>query len=159
MLAQMENRLDPLPDTRGSGLSIEDRLRRRYASPEARLAFDRAVEARLATAELVAALEEVREALGVSKASLASRTGRSASVVSRVLSSRASNPTVLTVFELLEAMGLRVRLTIEEPHGKGHATDRPVIIETALGHLNNRILRRGAPATRRAGRRSAAGSA
>lgn len=125
----MENRLDALATSKGPGLSIAERLNRRYASPSTRLAFEGAVSARLAAAELINAIESAREALGVSKASLANKTGRSASVVSKVLSTD-SNPTLATVFELFKAIGLRVHITIDDQITQGAA--KSVVIRTRV---------------------------
>jgi ribosome-binding protein aMBF1 (putative translation factor) len=74
---------------------------RHYAAESARIA---AIDA------VVNGLDELREASGYSKAQLARAIGAQPSVVRRLLSSQAVNPTLGTVAELAAALGMKVTL-------------------------------------------------
>ena len=59
---------------------------------------------------LVEALETARTDAGMSKADLARAVGATPSVVRRLLTDEESNPTLKTLVELSDAVGLRIRL-------------------------------------------------
>lgn len=56
-------------------------------------------------------LDAVRERQGVSKAELARRIGVSDSVIRRLFSADDRNPTMRTIIEVAEALGLEVRIS------------------------------------------------
>lgn len=60
---------------------------------------------------IVNQLDQVREAAGLSKAALARAIGADPSVVRRLLSSSAVNPTLGTMAEVAAALGLRITLS------------------------------------------------
>jgi transcriptional regulator with XRE-family HTH domain len=90
---------------------LADRLR----DPE--FARHHAVEtARIAAIDAVInQLDELREASGLTKAGLARAIGSEPSVVRRLLSAQAVNPTLATVAEVAAALGMKVTL---EPMSK-----------------------------------------
>jgi transcriptional regulator with XRE-family HTH domain len=90
----------------------ERRLAERYPTSEARGAFDHEVRAITATAKFIEALEEARKATGLNKTVLARRLGKSLPAVSRLTTAEAVNPTLVTVFELLDAMGLEMAVQL-----------------------------------------------
>lgn len=93
-----------------------------------RLAFDRKVALLMAQSDLLDALEEIRAEEGVSKAEVARRVGTPASVVSRLLSGRASNPTLRTLLEVAEALDVYLDIKIK-PQPKRAARHAPLEIE------------------------------
>jgi len=58
-------------------------------------------------------LEQIRAKRELSKAQIARRMNRHAPAIARLLSGDQANPTVRTLIELLQAMGLRATLVIE----------------------------------------------
>ena len=60
--------------------------------------------------QLVNALDDAREAAGLSKAALARAVGAEPAVVRRMFSASRVNPTLGTLAELAAALGMRVRL-------------------------------------------------
>ncbi len=56
------------------------------------------------------AMNALRESCGVSKATLASRSGLPAQSVRKVLTDRKANPTIATVFRLLSTMGFGLQV-------------------------------------------------
>ncbi len=51
--------------------------------------------------------------MNISKSEVARRLGKQLSAVSRSLTADDSNPTIVTLLEMLDAMGVRVILTVE----------------------------------------------
>jgi DNA-binding phage protein len=56
------------------------------------------------------AMNALRESCGVSKATLASKSGLPAQSVRKVLTDRKANPTIATVFKLLSTMGFGLQV-------------------------------------------------
>src|ERR1700749_478559 len=95
--------------------SLDALLADRLRDPE--FARHHAVEtARIAAIDAVInRLDELREASGLTKAGLARAIGSEPSVVRRLLSAQAVNPTLATVAEVAAALGMKVTL---EPMSK-----------------------------------------
>ena len=75
---------------------------------ELRAEYDRTRSAVMQTRELLQCIDAERELAGISKAALAVRIGVDASVVRRLFAAEASNPTLRTVLELADALGMRL---------------------------------------------------
>jgi DNA-binding phage protein len=90
----------------------EKYLSKRHPAGKAREAFDHEVRAVTAAAQLIASVEELRTSMNVSKSDLARRLGKQLSAISRSLTSEDSNPTVVTLLEMLDAMGVKVEVTV-----------------------------------------------
>src|SRR5260370_39625201 len=82
----------------------EKYLSKRHPAGKAREAFDHEVRAITAAAQLIASVEELRTSMNVSKSDMARRLGNQLSTISRSLTSEDSNPTVVTLVQLLDAM-------------------------------------------------------
>lgn len=59
---------------------------------------------------LVELMDQRRQMLGLSKAELARRAGMNPAALRRLLTSGAGNPTLKTLFDLLDVLGIEVRL-------------------------------------------------
>jgi len=94
------------------GAAWEKYLSKRHPAGQAREAFDHEVRAITAAAQLIASIEELRTSMNMSKSEVARRLGKQLSAISRSLTSEDSNPTVVTLLEMLDAMGVRVRVTV-----------------------------------------------
>lgn len=81
---------------------------RKLADPASRERYERTRRSVGLTRELLHAIDARREEVGLTKAALAQRVGVPPSAVRRMLTSRASNPTLTTVAELLEVLGLEL---------------------------------------------------
>ncbi len=90
----------------------EKYLSKRHPAGKAREAFDHEVRAITAAAQLIASVEELRTSMNVSKSDMARRLGKQLSAISRSLTSEDSNPTVVTLLEMLDAMGVKVVVTV-----------------------------------------------
>jgi ribosome-binding protein aMBF1 (putative translation factor) len=79
--------------------------------PEVRRAYETS-RARVDMVDgLVRALDEAREAQGITKAELARRLGSEPAAVRRLLTSSQPNPTMTTFVAAADALGLEVRVT------------------------------------------------
>ena len=90
----------------------EKYLLKRHPAGNAREAFDHEVRAITAAAQLIASVEELRTSMNMSKSEVARRLGKQLSAISRSLTSEDSNPTVVTLLEMLDAMGVKVEVTV-----------------------------------------------
>src|SRR5579859_19382 len=94
------------------GSTWEKYLSKRHPAGQAREAFDHEVRAITAAARLIASIEELRTSMNMSKSEVARRLGKQLSAISRSLKSEDSNPTVVTLLEMLDAMGVKVEVTV-----------------------------------------------
>ncbi len=79
-------------------------------TPELQQEYERIKRAVLRTRRLLQQIDAARERAGLTKADLAERIGADPSVVRRLFSSGTSNPTLKTVLEIAEVLGLEVDL-------------------------------------------------
>lgn len=93
--------------------SFRQALDEEFATAEERQSFVSDVETTIAIARLMSTLEEIREKRNVSKAEIARQMQRHAPAIARLFSGDRANPTIRTLVELLQAMGLRATLVIE----------------------------------------------
>ncbi|MCL4367711.1 MAG: helix-turn-helix transcriptional regulator [Actinobacteria bacterium] len=90
-----------------------DQLRAKYVDTPERVAeYERTVQTVMTIRKFLMAMDGERERLGLSKAALARRIGMDPSVVRRLFSSDASNPTLKTVIEMLSALDIDVELRL-----------------------------------------------
>jgi len=86
-------------------------LARDMEDPEFRTAYE-AARARIdAIDTIINQLDDARERQGLSKAELARRAGTNDAVIRRLFSADGRNPTMRTVVEIAEALGLELRVT------------------------------------------------
>jgi|GraSoiStandDraft_45_1057281.scaffolds.fasta_scaffold287301_1 ribosome-binding protein aMBF1 (putative translation factor) len=79
-------------------------------TPELRERYDRTRAAVIQTRELLQQIDSERELAGLTKAALAERIGVDASVVRRLFSAEARNPTLRTVLEMADALGMQISI-------------------------------------------------
>jgi transcriptional regulator with XRE-family HTH domain len=103
---------------------FEQRLKQRMRNPEFAAGY-REMDAEL---ELIAALEQAREALHLSKEELAQRMGRKRESISRLLNAEQANPTLETITEILSALGIVADIRLRRAMNDEH----PIHIEMAL---------------------------
>ncbi len=103
---------------------FEQRLKKRLQHPEFVAGF-REMDAEI---ELIAALDQIREALHISKGELAERMGRPRASLSRLFNGENANPTLETITEILTALGVTAEIKLR----KADNADHPIHIETAL---------------------------
>jgi ribosome-binding protein aMBF1 (putative translation factor) len=94
------------------------------ADPATRERYDQTRRAFTVTRTILQAIEDERERTGLTKADLAQRVGLQPSAVRRLLTAGTSNPTLRTVTELLDAVGLELTLR-RRPNGEGAGEHGP----------------------------------
>ena len=105
--------------------AVAEMLGEEFSTAEDREQFERDVARLVASAELLASLEEVREHLGIPKAEVARRIGTQRSVVAKLLSGRTANATVSRVVEVADAMDCYFEVRIK-PQPKRSARHAPI---------------------------------
>ena len=83
---------------------------RKLATPEARVRYDQNLRTFAAIRQMVETVDVAREEAKISKTALANAVGTTPSVVRRLLTNENGNPTLKTILELYEAVGLRIRV-------------------------------------------------
>ncbi|MDQ6909443.1 MAG: helix-turn-helix transcriptional regulator [Actinomycetota bacterium] len=80
------------------------------SDPEYRRAYERSRARIDAIDRVINSLDEMRERQGLSKAELARRIGVSDAVIRRLFSAQDRNPTIKTIVEVADALGLELRV-------------------------------------------------
>ena len=83
---------------------------RRIATPEAQARYDQQRRFLAFVQRLAVAIDERRQHQQMTKAELARRAGAHPAAVRRLLTANAANPTLKTMFELLEALDLELQI-------------------------------------------------
>lgn len=100
--------------------AFAEMLGEEFKTEEDRAEFERDVSRIVASAELLAGLEEVREHLAIPKAEVARRIGTQRSVVAKLLSGKTANTTVSRVIEVADAMDCYLDVRIkQQPKNRG----------------------------------------
>ncbi|MCL5264176.1 MAG: helix-turn-helix transcriptional regulator [Chloroflexi bacterium] len=84
-------------------------------TPELQAQYDRTRHELASTRRMLLQIDAERQRAGMSKAELARRIGKTPSVVRRVFSSKESNPTLGTVLNIADALGLEIELKPAKP--------------------------------------------
>jgi transcriptional regulator with XRE-family HTH domain len=92
---------------------FHQRLRKDLEDPEFAAGY-REMDAELS---LLQAIEEACRELHITQEELAARMGRHREAITRLLSASGSNPTLETLMELLDALGLRADITLRPALG------------------------------------------
>jgi transcriptional regulator with XRE-family HTH domain len=126
-----------------SGKAFERYLRDQFPDAGSRQDFDRQVEAVKRYADLVVALETARVDFGLSKLEVARRMGRKLSSISRLLNDPDPNPTVSTVADLADALGLYFRVEVKKQPAAAGGKHSPIEVVAKYSLEKNRSGARG----------------
>lgn len=107
------------------GAAFEELLAKEFPTRVDRQAFEADVQAKLAAAQALAAVERRRTKTGVTQAAMAARMRTPAPVLSRLTNARTPNPTFATFSRALGAVGLGATIKIHKAR-RGQATLRVV---------------------------------
>lgn len=91
-----------------AGQAFELFLDEQLQSPDDRAEFERRLAKVMSIAEVMHIIEGAREEAGLAKAEVARRMDRKPSAVSRLLAGNGANPTLDTVVDLADAVGLEM---------------------------------------------------
>jgi ribosome-binding protein aMBF1 (putative translation factor) len=97
-----------------SGQVFEQFLDEQLADSEFRAGFERELAKVKSVASILIAIETARAEKGIPKAEVARRMDRQPSAVRRLLSGKGANPTLDTVVDLADAVGLELDIRIQD---------------------------------------------
>lgn len=95
-----------------TGRTVAETVAQTVAGGEVDYALD--VEVLRGVAELVSALEEIRESASMSRAEVARRISAQRTAIARLLDGDNANPTTKTLIKLFWSLGLHAEVTIRE---------------------------------------------
>jgi hypothetical protein len=96
------------------GAAFAELLAGEFPTAADRVAFEADVQAKLAAAHALAAVERKRTASGITQAEVAARMRTPAPVLSRLTNAKAPNPTFTTFSKALKAVGLTATIKIKK---------------------------------------------
>lgn len=96
-----------------------------------RVAHEREVAKLVAFAELLIALDEVREGSQLSKAELARRVGVKPSVISRLLDGKGHNVQLDTIADVADALGVYIEVRVRRQPKRKRARHAPIEVLAA----------------------------
>ncbi|TAK31351.1 MAG: XRE family transcriptional regulator [Chloroflexota bacterium] len=110
--------------TNGRWGQIRDQV---VSTPELKERYEHTKRAVVITRRILMQIDAERERAGLSKAELARRIGTSPSVVRRIFSSKAGNPTLRTMLGMLDVLGIDLQLRPMKQHRRSTlvADERP----------------------------------
>jgi len=115
-----------------AGQAFELFLDEQLQSPEDRAEFERRLAKVKNTAEVMHIIEQARKEAGLAKAEVARRMGRKPSAVSRLLSGNGANPTLDTLVDLADAVGLEVDVKFKRQPARRGRDYSPLKVHAAV---------------------------
>ena len=114
-----------------AGQAFELFLDEQLQSPGDRAEFERRLAKVKSIAEVMHIIEEAREEAGLAKAEVARRMDRKPSAVSRLLAGNGANPTLDTVVDLADAVGLEMDVRFKRQPARPHDGYSPLKVHAA----------------------------
>ena len=102
-----------------------ERIRsQRLQNPTDRERYERTRRSLAAAQQVIELLDERRREAGLSKAELARRVGANPAAMRRLLTSGSGNPTLKTLFDVMDVLGIEMdlRTCVPEPTGVEHGS-------------------------------------
>ena len=118
--------------TTHAGQAFEEFLDGQLADPAFRAGFERKLAKVKSIAEVLRVIEEVRERENIPKAEIARRMDRKPEAISRLLRGEGSNPTLDTLIDLVDAVGLELDIRIKRQPAKRSGDYSPLKIQAAV---------------------------
>lgn len=115
-----------------AGQIFEEFLEGQLADPIFRAGFERKLAKIKGIAEVLSVIEDVREREGIPKAEVARRMERKPEAISRLLRGEGANPTLETLVDLIDAIGLELDIHIQRQPAKRHGDYMPLKVRTSI---------------------------
>lgn len=115
-----------------AGQAFEEFLDGQLADPSFKAGFDRRLAKVKSIAEMLQVVDQVRERENLPKAEIARRMNRKPEAISRLLRGEGSNPTLDTLVDLIDAIGLELDIRIKRQPAKRSGDYSPLKIRTAV---------------------------
>jgi DNA-binding phage protein len=115
-----------------AGQAFDEFLNEQLSDPEFKAGFERKLAKVKSIAEVLHVLESVREDEKVAKAEVARRMDRKPEAVSRLLRGEGSNPTLDTLVDLVDALGLELDIRIKRQPKRAKPAYSPLKVHAAV---------------------------
>jgi DNA-binding phage protein len=119
-------------ETTRAGQAFEEFLDGQLADSVFRAGFERKLAKVKSIAEVLRVIEEVRERENIPKAEIARRMDRKPEAISRLLRGEGSNPTLDTLIDLVDAVGLELDIRIKRQPTKRNGDYLPLKVKAAV---------------------------
>jgi DNA-binding phage protein len=119
-------------DTTLTGRAFDEFLEGQLADASFRAGFERKLAKVKSIAEVLQIIEAVRERENIPKAELARRMKRKPEAISRLLRGEGANPTLDTLIDLVDAIGLELDIRIRRQPAKRNGTYSPLKVHSTV---------------------------
>ncbi len=115
-----------------AGQAFEEFLDGQLADPEFRAGFERKLAKARGIAEVMSVIEAVREQENIPKAEVARRMERKPEAISRLLRGKGANPTLETLVDLIDAIGLELDIRIRRQPARRNGSYMPLKVSATV---------------------------
>lgn len=115
-----------------AGQAFEDFLNDQLTDPSFKAGFERKLAKVKSIAQVLYVIESVREQQNVPKAEIARRMDRKPEAISRLLRGEGSNPTLDTLVDLVDALGLELDIRIRRQPAKTNGSYSPLKVQATV---------------------------
>jgi DNA-binding phage protein len=120
------------PNSPVAGQAFEDFLADKLSDPTFKAGFERKLAKVKSIAEVLHVIESVRAQESIPKAEVARRMDRKPEAVSRLLRGQGANPTLDTLVELVDALGLELDVRIKRQPARPKADYSPLKVHATV---------------------------
>jgi DNA-binding phage protein len=120
------------PNAPLAGQAFDDFLSGKLSDPSFKAGFERKLAKVKSIAEVMHVIESVREQKNITKAEVARRMDRKPEAVSRLLRGEGANPTLDTLVELADAIGLELDVHIKPQPVRPKADYSPLKVHATV---------------------------
>ena len=119
-------------DTTLTGQAFDEFLDGQLADPSFKASFEKKLAKVKSIAEVLRVIELVRERENIPKAELARRMERKPEAISRLLRGEGANPTLETLIDLVDAIGLELDIRIRRQPAKRNGKYSPLKVHSTV---------------------------
>jgi DNA-binding phage protein len=119
-------------DTTLTGQAFDQFLESQLTDPSFKAGFEKKLAKIKSIAEVLQVIEAVREQENIPKAELARRMERKPEAISRLLRGEGANPTLETLIDLIDAIGLELDIRIRRQPAKRNGKYSPLKVHSTV---------------------------
>jgi DNA-binding phage protein len=119
-------------DTTLTGRAFDEFLEGQLADPSFKASFEKKLAKVKSIAEVLQVIELARERENIPKAELARRMQRKPEAISRLLRGEGANPTLDTLIDLVDAIGLELDIRIKRQPAKRNGDYSPLKVKVTV---------------------------
>jgi transcriptional regulator with XRE-family HTH domain len=121
-----------IENTTLTGQAFDEFLEAQLADPSFKASFEKKLAKVKSIAEVLRVIELVRERENIPKAELARRMERKPEAISRLLRGEGANPTLDTLVDLVDAIGLELDIRIRRQPAKRNGKYSPLKVKATV---------------------------